>query len=140
MKNLMSGAIVLFLFSISLLLFQLSCQEDAIAQNNVNQQKNKILYSLKGDYSIKELWVSNYDGSDKIQIPLTNIPTPGVHGFYNSSSISPDGQTVFIGGYLYPSSLSVVYSMSLSGTDVKKIVEYDGLTNSNSYLEEIQAY
>lgn len=108
------------------------------------QQSNKILFVLGGGSSINldmpELWYINYDGTNKVQVPLSGLPpvsSPNHEMHYTDFKFSPDGQTIFIGGHDSFGNISFIYSMSTSGTNVKKILEYAG---NNGVLSSIQAY
>jgi Tol biopolymer transport system component len=139
MKKLLIGAITLSTFSISLLLFQISCQKEVIAQNPTTVQQGKIIFAQKAIYdSLKEIWIVNYDGTGQTKLPLPVLP----QGFnFRSIGISPDGQTVFIAGYDNNGNKSQIYSMTSTGTNFKKIVDYDGFPSlSGSIIDDMQAY
>lgn len=68
MKKLLMGSLALTLFSISIIIFQMSCKKDATAQTNNTSgiiQLNKILYSKNptGTSGNGEIWTANYDGT-----------------------------------------------------------------------------
>lgn len=100
MKKLLLGSISLFLFAASIMMVQVSCSKTT-AQSSANSvsQLNRIIYTkdpvLPSDQ--KEIWTSNYDGTNPVQVPLIYpaglIWTNGIE--YKSLSVSPDGQTVF---------------------------------------------
>ena len=97
MKSLLMSAIILFLFSVSILLIQTSCSKTTAQTPNTINQLNKIIYFKNLNMGVIEIWTANYDGSGATQVPLT-LP-PGIYfDTYistNSLSISPDGQTIF---------------------------------------------
>ncbi|WP_140936631.1 hypothetical protein [Sphingobacterium lumbrici] len=75
MKKLLLGSIVLFLFSASGLMFQISCSKEVKAENTLLQneglkQLGKISYKSQGDY-----WLANYNGTGQQKL---NIPLPSV--------------------------------------------------------------
>jgi hypothetical protein len=101
-------------------------------------QQRKILIALEGPDNISdigELWVINYDGTGKVQIPMTGLPQ---NITWLGSQISPDGQSVFIQGYNPLGNISYIYSMSLTGTNVKVI--FDGSATPSIEVRDIQAY
>jgi len=141
MKKLFLGSIALTLFSISLTLIQFSCGDKVNAKPATGQQQQgKILFTINFGISggaIPELWVANFDGTNAIKVPLTNIPSDLTD--YTSSSISPDGQTIFIMGYDNVSNnKTLVYSMTINGNNVKKVIDYT--PSSGGSPTSIQAY
>ena len=106
------------------------------------QQQHKILFTLQDSRTgIAELWYVNYDGSGKTQIPLVNLPHT-TNYVYVSSSISPDGQSVFIviSDNSTPGNSYALYSMSTTGTNVKKIVDIPTTAELTFPTKTLQAY
>ena len=107
------------------------------------QAQHKIIYSLISGSggSVYQVWISNYDGSNKVQVPLTNLPSTAE--FLSPAKISPDGQTIFMIGHIPVSSPATyqIYSMSVTGTNVLKIAEVAGPGGINDIvLNDIQVY
>lgn len=121
MKKLLMGSIALTLFSISILLFQISCQKESIAQTSSGlKQLNKIIFK-RWNYSANTLdgiYIANSDGSNMTKV---NIAIPGATDI-NSPRLSPDGLTVFFHAGI-PGSHSNIYSCNLDGSNVKKILD-----------------
>ncbi len=105
-----------------------------------SQQQNKIIFAeiTPGTPSaLSEIWIANYDGSGATKVPVPSLPS----GFmFQGIRMSPDGQTIFIAGYDPSNNVSQVYSMTSTGANPKKIINYDGWSASSSILQEMQAY
>lgn len=118
MKKLLYSSIILTLFSISLVLFQISCQEEAVAKEEEIQ--NKFLYSSYESGGVK-YFIANIDGSDPVQIPITLPESLGVDA---PGQLTPDGKTL-----IFPVSVNpiedeyAIYSVNINGTNLKKIVD-----------------
>ncbi len=75
MKKILLSTIVMIAFSLSIILFQISCKTTVEAQNNSNSltQQNILLFtkeSLSRPY-IAEIWTASYDGSNQKKVPIT---------------------------------------------------------------------
>lgn len=119
MKKLFLGSIVLTLFSISLLLFQLSCQEEVNA-NPTNTQLNKIIYHVFDNQSQKHtIYTANHDGTNKTPI---NIVIPGAaNPSFNTPRLSPDGLKVFFKAS--SGNTQAIYSCNLDGSNLKVVLD-----------------
>lgn len=78
MKKLLLSSITLLLFACSILIFQVSCQKETIAQTNTGSTpKNKIIF-VKIQRGVSELpneiWTANIDGTEQQKINIS-IPT-----------------------------------------------------------------
>jgi hypothetical protein len=81
------------IFTLSLLIIQVSCQKSIAWNTEASTQLNKLLFTT----SDRKIWTCNYDGSNVTEINL-NMPTnyklqlniPSFHVV-----LSPDGQKVF---------------------------------------------
>lgn len=125
MKKLLLSSVVLFLFSASILMFQMSCKKEAKADNlsviqNDVKQLGKILYTT-GPLSDIKVFMCNYDGSDKQQINLT-FPEGIV--FFNSLYLSPDGKKIFssISTGTSTNSKIQIYSWDIDGGNRKLVM------------------
>jgi hypothetical protein len=129
MKKILLSTIVLTSFSLSIILFQISCKKDAVADTTttgVNQQ-NKLVFIKNNSVTGWSIWVSNYDGSSPQNL---NIVLPSASGIDGSLSISPDHKTIFFSvSYTAPSKEDDIYSCSIDGTNVKKLITgcYDAI-------------
>ena len=128
------GSIALTMFSISMILFQLSCKKEANAQTTTTSltQLNKLIYSYSYDNYVTEIWTSNYDGTNQTKVNIT-LPT-GVyftHQEERNCSLSPDGKKIFFlagaaysfNGNTYPYTLTPsIYSCDFDGSNVVKVI------------------
>jgi hypothetical protein len=130
MKKYFLASISLTTFSLSIILFQFSCQKtvDAQAPNSAPSQQNKIIYE-KYDNELGDsegIWISNYDGTAQAKI---NISIPGQpDARFMSPKISPDGKTIFfrVAGEVSGRNSYWIYSANIDGTNVKQIFNASG--------------
>ncbi len=111
--------------------------------STIIQQQGKIIFSTitgSGGF-LSQVWIANNDGTNQMQVPLTNLPS-NVE-FLFPAKISPNGQTIFLIGHIPLLSPAVyqIYSMSTTGTNVTKIVEVTGPGGINDInIIDIQAF
>jgi hypothetical protein len=117
MKKLLLSSIVLFLFSASIILFQISCKKEVIGQVT-SPQLNKIIYIKSST-----LYTANYDGSGATIIPISLNNTNLV--IDDLSAISPDRKTVFFSVYNKTGG-NALYKCNIDGSAVQKIVDGAG--------------
>jgi len=125
MRKFIYGSAVLAIFSISIIVFQISCQKEASAQTDVNtglRQLNKIVF-IKFDYPLNRedgIYIANYDGTNvqKVNIPLHP------KGF-GKAFLSPDGKTLFYQTGTEPVS---IYSCNIDGSNHKLLLG-DGIND-----------
>ena len=135
MKKLFFGSLALLLFSVSILIFQLSCSKNATADpmGTGNGQVNKIIYykALPAVSGYGEMWIAGYDGSNASKI---NISLPA--GFTlvtdGGPKLSPDGQTLF---FVVRETSGVIvkfhiYSSGIDGSNPHKIIEGTDINTS----------
>lgn len=139
MKTILKSSIVLTFFSISLLLFQIACEDELEAQQS-NQgltQQNKLIYINGANYSINQIQIMNLDGTGITDVPMTNLP-PDL--YWQTVRITPDGKTLVLSGYdANAGNVNIIYTMNISGTDVKKI--YQQASNPTGEIKQVeQAY
>ncbi|MBB6273143.1 Tol biopolymer transport system component [Pedobacter cryoconitis] len=146
MKKILLSTIVLFAFSLSILLFQVSCKKEATAKTSTPGQNslNIILYAKSfnsnNSYS-QEIWMSGYDGSNQkkinIQLPSGIVFSEGIE-----PKLSPDGKTIFFeagaagsssGNISYQTDL---YSCNIDGSNLKKVIDHG--TASGIHLGDIK--
>lgn len=127
MKKLVYSSLVLILFSLSIILFQMSCQKEIIADSTTNEYNGKILYFLSSDGGNKPsgFWTSNLDGTNQIQIPI-NVPE-GLSLYSSSGRITPDGKTLIF-ELRDQDKHTHIYSVSVDGSNLKKLI--DGSDNN----------
>ena len=121
MKKLMYSTIALTCFSISLLLFQFSCQKEATAKATSAQAQNKFLYIVtNSSENAFQYWVSDIDGTNNHQISVT-MPSPYVT--WTSAKLSQDGSTIIFKGWNPTSSTTSVWSVSINGGSPTKLFD-----------------
>jgi hypothetical protein len=100
MKKLIKGSIVLLVFASSIMIFQISCQRDVVAQTTTSQL-NKIVYDkyFGSPGEVYEIWTSNYDGSNQQKINIT-MPSGYRIGSQGNARLSPNGEYVFFQAFL----------------------------------------
>lgn len=123
MKKILLSAIVLTLFAVSMLLFQISCKKEAKAQNLATTitSENKILYLKAGQTSgTSAIYEANYDGTGAQQVLIDLPPNLAIESL---EALSPDHTTIFFTVF-NPNSAAVadLYSCKFDGSGVKKIV------------------
>ena len=126
MKTLFKSSVLLLLFSFSLLVFNLSCKKESIAQNTSTSIQNLgiLVFSKAGDKA-NEFWTSKYDGSGQIKITITSITITG-EIVKDNIQISPDGNKFFFianTNPTNPSSMDAIYSCNIDGSGVTKLVD-----------------
>jgi hypothetical protein len=130
MKKLLMGSVVLFLFSASIMMFEISCKKDALADApavvvtatpTTVFQEGKVL-SFAYNNSIGFV-ISNYDGSNSQNISI-KLPS-GLFLGYHFLTISPDHKTIFFDVVNSQQVLTVTstytYSCSIDGSNVKQV-------------------
>ncbi|WP_396159513.1 TolB family protein [Flavobacterium sp.] len=125
MKNLLKSTLYLFVFALAGILFQISCSNsDDQNENSNNSQMNKIVYVKRVGLN-KELWVSNYDGTNQTQI-IVNFPANVNFSYVSNGTnprISPDGQKLFfVGVNSSGTSYAAIYSCNIDGSNLQEIV------------------
>jgi hypothetical protein len=126
MKTLFKSSVLLLLFSFSLLVFNLSCKKESIAQNTSTSIQNLgiLVFSKAGD-KVNEFWTSKYDGSGQIKITITSITSTG-EIVKDNIQISPDEKKFFFianTNPTNPSSMDAIYSCNIDGSGVTKLVD-----------------
>lgn len=129
MKKLFMGSIALFLFSASIMMFQISCKKDAIADptpatTGTVLQEGKLL--SRGAFV--GFYVSNFDGTNKVKINIT-LPQ-GLYMYPSDGMISPDHKTIFFGVSnnvnASNSTATYYYACNIDGTNVRQVDDNAG--------------
>lgn len=125
MKKILLSTIVLLSFSLSILLFQISCKKEAKAELPVTGTTLNILLFHKIVGGKSEIWISNYDGSNQKKI---NVQVPsGVTLDGGTTILSPDGKTIFFHVLGTPNGNldgADIYSCNIDGSNVKKVISH----------------
>lgn len=137
MKKLLLGSIALTLFSVSILLFQISCKKEVTAAQEPAgaETANQLMVFAKSfirptgmAQKEKEIWIANIDGTNPRKIPI-NIPSD--LGFYDAH-LTQNGKTiVFMAESKTNYRKRAIYSCSLDGTGFKKVLDFD-----NEYVDD----
>lgn len=122
MKNLFLGAILLFLFSTSVVIIQTSCSKtEAQSARPQSNSLNKILVSQYLDAGRISITIMNYDGTD---VQVLNIPFPvgfDVATSQSNTALSADGTKVFFSGRDTDNPTWGIYSCDTSGANLIRI-------------------
>jgi len=115
MKKLLMSAVILFIFALSVLIIQTSCSKSAATPTTVTQVGKLIYVNFNG-----EMWTSNYDGSNAVQVNLVLPPNVNLDLTMPRMSVkmSPDGQKIFFSGQNSVTSETGFYSCDINGTNV----------------------
>jgi hypothetical protein len=131
MKKILLSTIILTSFALSLILVQISCKKEVIAQVTSNTtQQNKILflkqfYAGSGiNYDYAEIWTAGYDGSAPKKINIT-LPTNMVIAMVEPK-ISPDGKTMFFDAVQTNGTTQTggwsIYACNIDGSNVHQVI------------------
>jgi len=133
MKTILLSSAVLILFSISLIIFQVSCQKTAVAQTTT-QTPDRILLKKQTQLQVgstldslgntipiyrygNDFYLVKYDGTNLSKI---NITMPAGEYPNGNGVLSPDGQKIIFDAFSL-SNQSSVYSCYLNGTGLLKL-------------------
>lgn len=133
MKKLLLSSIVLFLFSASIVLFQISCKKVAQATESPSTQAQQVGKILFKGINSKEIYLANYDGSNKQRVSFS-FPSPmHTDDSIDGASMSPDGKIIFV--ELYSGSLNKVrlYSCSIDGNNLKLVLNHSDFSQSSGF-------
>lgn len=120
MRKLLLSSIVLFLFSASIMMFQVSCQKDVNAKNSGTTQQNKIIYT-KSVSGTDEIWIANTDGTNQTKVPIV-LPSNLKLG-NAQATISPDGtKVIFQAREISISNTGYLYTCNTDGSGLVKII------------------
>jgi|SRR5579859_1250695 len=123
MKKIIYSTIVLTCFSLSIILFQLSCQKDAVSKSATGQTQSKFLYTIYAGGAPSgqlQYWTANLDGTNPQQIP---IPLPSGLRLVGNGILTADGQTLIFSVSNTAVNVTYIYSISVTGTNLKKLYE-----------------
>lgn len=120
MKKLLLSSVTLLLFSFSILLFDISCKKESIAQSNPTDTIPKslgVLVFMSPEFP-NEIWKCNYDGSNQTKINIDFI-TDVYQLDRDNISVSPDGKKIFLGVEI--DNQYWVCSINIDGTGFTKV-------------------
>lgn len=125
MKKILLTSGALSILSLSIVIFQISCQKEVQAQSGTSGvvQQNKIIFYksfASGDDYYGEIWTANYDGRNQKKIAIT-LPAGIVISERPSAIVSPDGSKLFFSAG--PNKVwGDIYSCNIDGGNAVKIV------------------
>jgi hypothetical protein len=124
MKKIMYSTIALTCFSLAMVLFQISCRDNVVAQNTGSQALNKILYYMSNDMTGEnKFWIANNDGTNIQEIPVT-LPIGFKIKFGGNGRLTLDGKTmIFTVENSATPKAYFLYSVLVDGTNLKKLVD-----------------
>jgi Tol biopolymer transport system component len=160
MKNIFKGSIVLIIFSFSIIIFNISCKKESIAQTNTpyvlpkatssslggvivgsglsvttdgtisTQPLGILIFYKTSEDGLNQFWTSNYDGTNQKKISISSMPSDESIA-YDAISFSPDGKKIFFNAYKQNGTGRSTYSCNADGTGLVKL--FDG-----TYLVRVQ--
>ena len=124
MKNLLKSTLYLAVFALAGILFQISCSnsDDKSATSSVAILQNKVIYTVFNNTANQTFWISNYDGSNLTQVPITlpnNVYFNNVVG-NSDARLSPDGQKIFFIA-IADTGGNLIYSCDIDGSNLQQI-------------------
>jgi hypothetical protein len=126
MKKILLGSFVLLFFSISIILFQLSCTKSAEAhEGGGDNNTNAILYLRQNPELYSELWSVNLNGTNDHKINVM-LPAGWILQPYSSARIlSKNQKIIFTAGAANASNANIMafYSCNLDGSNTIKLYE-----------------
>lgn len=133
MKKLLLSSIVLFLFSASIILFQLSCKKIAIATETPSVQAQNLGKILFKGTNGKEIYLGNYDGSNKQKIGFAFPAPTNTNDEIDGATMSPDGKLIFLRLYSGSLNKSRIYSANVDGSNLKLILDHGDFSQSSGF-------
>jgi hypothetical protein len=138
MKKLLLGSIVLSAFSVSVALFQMSCNKTSNAQgSNPITTQSKFVYLVEGGVTGAgsdngQIWIAGLDGTGAQQV---NITMPSGYVVDGSSECNPivtsNGATLVFLGYDSSLQQQALFSCGINGGSAVKIKD---ITKGQAYL------
>lgn len=133
------GSVVLTAFSVSIIMFQMSCSKSADAQTGTSvTQLNILLYAKETETSpgvrVIEYWTAALDGSNQKKVSIT---LPAGLSLSEGAKLTPDGKKIIFEASNKTSAIGYIYTCNMDGSAVTKLVDN---TTSNSYYYVNGAY
>jgi hypothetical protein len=128
MKKLLMGSVALILFSVSVVVFQVSCSKDAMAGNDDdNGGKGKmVLYKIStdagGDQNNEQLWLMESNGSNRHRV---NIVFPQNDFFITSARLVDKGTKIILFAIKFNEvdNYRVAYKCNLDGSGLTQLFQ-----------------
>jgi hypothetical protein len=122
MKKIFKSSIVLLFFSLSIVLFNASCEKEANAQPSTLPQNVGVLIFKKDGDRPNEVWTSRYDGSNQTKITISSFPIDGDVD-WTSMRLSPDGKKIFFAMYIPSTRVQSIFVCNIDGSGLNKVVD-----------------
>lgn len=122
MKKLILGSFALLLFSVSMLVFQISCKKSADAESPISVP-NKVAFIKYISGGMNEIWLMNYDGTGQTKINIT-LPDGQIIG--DDVRIAPNGQKLFfivMTTGIGAANKEDIYTADVDGKNLKKLYD-----------------
>jgi hypothetical protein len=142
MRKLLLSAITLFLFSASIFVFQVSCQKDAVAENNQINEDGFILLEKESQEIVRyqldsagnnnpiyeyrqRLYKMKYDGTNLTEI---NLNLPSNYKYIGDAYLNPQQnklvfRAITTDALTNPNYTSAIFISDINGNNVVKIKE-----------------
>ena len=116
---------VLFLFSASIMMFQISCSKTASAgTNGLSGTASKIVYFERDNTpNSTKLYIKNSDGTGLSSV--INVSLPSSYTSLDNNSVSTDGTNIYL--IAYKTGSSCIFRCDMNGASPKIITETLGL-------------
>lgn len=127
MKKVLLSTIILTAFSLSIILFQISCKKEAQAEVSGAAPLNTILFSKFNEAvdpasgNSYEAWLANLDGTNQRKIPIV-LPSEAGH-FFGNCKLTAGGNALIFSTQNDVAKKTFLYSCSTDGSGMKKIAE-----------------
>jgi hypothetical protein len=124
MKKIIQASLILFLFSASILILQISCNKEAGAQSGNSASVIVFNKYVNGQYQI---WKADGNGNNQIQVPIS-LPSGYVFTFgYEGGTLklSSDRTTIFFtaSAPTYAEPTTSIFSCTINGTNVTRLID-----------------
>jgi hypothetical protein len=138
MKKILYSTITLVCFSLSLILFQISCDDEAEASVK-SETLNRFLYVMYDDKTTGafSFWTANNDGTDRKEISIT-LPAE-LFLSYGGARLTPNGQTLIFTTENVTGD-KFIYSVSTDGSNLKKLFDGPLAADSKPLVDILQTY
>jgi hypothetical protein len=137
MRKLFLGSAALFIFSLSVIIFQISCSKDAEAYNDDNNNDGDgktVLYKKTTSCGIDELWLMNSNAGNRRKV---NIVLPSTDQFITHGRITDNGnKIVLITAKLNETdNYRIFYKCNLDGSGLNQL--FDGSQFEDYQLQDV---
>ncbi len=137
MKKLLMASATLFLFSTSIMLFQISCSKDANAGTTIsNGIASKIIYLGKTTGSQAKIYIKNADGTGATTTLSPTLPNGYLIETGDDTDVNSDGTYVYFSGVKTNSSgvgfTNAIFRCDLNGSNPIQLTTESDVIGFNS--------